>query len=268
MKRIFFVSFVLLSFYLNVGGCLIDKNVTDFTFQLPQKTFSVDTATLPNPNTTDIPCTVGPDSCAELSLDLECGAESLCVVVDPSRVPEVPCDPSDDPCPSLGPQFFCDPAEGFCGARLPFELMTRTDLANEVPELKTAGSYNFTTVRLDYIRMRVVENTFSASTPPVDLFVGPETSATLHVPSSEPPTLSPGVEKVGRVASIPAGVSGHTEDVALVSGGSAAITNFCRTPEVPFHMFVYSEILVAGGDPIPQGRLVLEVDSAATVGLQ
>lgn len=267
MKRIAFVAIASLSFYLNVGGCLIDDSVTDFTFKLPQKNFSVDTGAYQPPTETSIPCVASPDSCLELSADLSCGTGGYCQVDDPAYVPEIPCSAGDDPCPSLGSEFSCDLTSQLCQARVSFELVSVTDLANEVPELETVGSYNFTTVRLDYIHMRVLENTFSVATPPVDVFVAPETTVTLYVSGSSPPTLSPGVEAVGRVPSIPAGVSGHIEEVQLTAGGSAAITNYCRTPQIPFNLFVASEIVVQGGDPIPQGKLVLQVDSAATVSL-
>lgn len=267
MKRYLVFSFVLASFYLNVGGCLIDDSVNDFQFQLPQKTFSVDTGAFNPPTVTDIPCQPSPDSCLAMSSDLECGTGGFCEVVDPSTVPSIPCTAQDDPCPSLGEQFSCNLAAEVCEVIIPFELVTVTDLANEVPELETVGQSGFTSVRLDYIRMKVLENTFSVPTPPVDLFVAPETVATLYVPGSNPPTLASGVERVGQVPSIPAGVSGQTENVELSPGGNAAITDYCREPSVPFHMFVYSEIVLSGGDPIPEGRLTLQVDSAATVSL-
>lgn len=268
MRRMYLAGLVSLSFSLNVGGCLIDDSVTDFTFQLPQKNFSVDTASFTPPTVTTIPCTQSPDSCLDLSPDLSCGTTNYCEVDDPTHVPEIPCTAQDDPCASLGSEFSCDLGSQVCQVTIPFELVTETDLANEVPELETVGSSDFTSVRLDYLRMRVLENTFSVATPPVDVFVAPQTTVTLYVPGSNPPTLSPGVEAVGEVPSIPAGVSGHTEEVALTTGGSAAITGYCRTPEIPFNIFVYSEIVLQGGDAVPQGRLVLQVDSAATVSLQ
>lgn len=188
-------------------------------------------------------------------------------MADPDYIPEIPCDAQDDPCSSFGSEFSCNLSSQVCQVRVTFELVTLTDLANEVPELETVGSYNFTTVRLDYIRMKVLENTFSVPTPPVDVFVAPETTVALFVTGSDPPTLSPGVEAVGTVPSIPAGVSGHSEEVVLTAGGNAAITRFCRSPEIPFNIFVFSEVVVQGGDPLPQGRLMLQVDSAATVSL-
>lgn len=267
MRRLSLLLTICLSFYLNVGGCLIDDSVTDFTFHLPQKNFSVDTGQYTPPTVTTIPCTASPDTCVQLSDDLECGTSSYCEVVDTSHVPEIPCTTQDNPCSQMGDEFSCNTAAGVCQVTIPFELVTETDLANEVPELEAVGNADFTTVKLEYIRMRVLENTFSAATPPVDIFVAPETTVTLYVPQSDPPTMSPGVQAVGQVPSIPAGVSGQTEEVVLTTGGSAAITEYCRHPEIPFNIFVYSEIVLVGGDPIPQGKLVLQVDSAATVGL-
>jgi hypothetical protein len=253
--------------FLNVGGCILDDDIDDFAFALPEKTFSFDTGTYESPTQTDIACQPSPDTCAELSADLRCGAGDTCEIVDPEVVPNVPCEAGNDPCPSFGEEFSCNEAAGVCEVTIPFELHTVTNLSDEVPELEEVGSSEFTTVRFNYIRMDVQENTLSIPTPPVDFYVAPEAVGSLWVPGSNPRTLDPQVEHVGTVPSIEPGISGHWVEVDLAPGGEAALTEYCRTPDVPFNLFVYTEITLQGGDPIPQGTLTLQVDAEAVVGL-
>lgn len=248
-------------------SCILDPSVDDFTFQLPRKTFSLDTTAYEVPSTTDISCTASPDSCAQISPDLTCGPAGTCEVVDPTSVPDIPCSDGNDPCSQLGEQFSCNLARQTCQLTLSFELLTTTNLADEVPELKTVGSSRFTTVRFEHIRMAVKENTYPVDTPPVHFFVAPASVSSLYVPGSDPPTLDPQANEVGTVPVIPAGVSGQSVDVQTKPEGEAALTEYCRTPDVPFNLFVYAEITLAGGDPIPQGLLTIEVDAQATVGL-
>jgi hypothetical protein len=261
-----FALFVSLSL-LNMGGCLLDDDIDDFSFALPEKTFSFDTGAYEPPAQTEITCQPSPDSCAQLSADLQCGSGGTCEIVEPNEVPSIPCDASNDPCPSFGEEFSCNEAAGVCQVTIPFELVTTTNLSDEVPELETVGTSDFTTVKFNYIRMYVQENSLSIATPPVEFFVAPDTVGSLWVPGSDPLTMDPQVEKVGTVPSIDPGVSGHTKDVELTPGGEAALTDYCRTPDVPFNLFVYAEITLQGGDPLPQGALTLQVDAEATVGL-
>lgn len=257
----------ILWIFLLGSSCILDPSVNDFTFQLPRKTFSFDTTQHPIPTTSDIPCTPSPDSCASISEDLACGAGGTCEVIDPTHVPRIACSEGDDPCGQLGEGFSCDLTSQTCQVTIPFELVTTTNLADEVPELKTVGSSSFTSVRFDHIRMYVQENTFAVDTPPVDFYVAPVSVSTLWVPGSTPPTLDPQAAKVGTVPSIPAGVSGESVDVETTPTGKTALTDYCRTPEEPFNLFVYTEIALSGGDPVPTGALAIEVDAKATVGL-
>lgn len=250
------------------SGCILDPSVNDFTFQLPRKTFSFDTTQHQIPTTTDIPCTPSPDSCTDLSEDLVCGAGGTCDVIDPTHVPRISCSDGNDPCSQLGTEFSCNLGTQTCQVTIPFELVTTTNLADEVPELKTVGSSSFTSVRFDHIRMYVQENTYPVDTPPVDFYVAPASVSSLWVPGSTPPTLDPQATKVGTVPTISAGLSGESVDVETTPAGKAALTDYCRTPEVPFNLFVYAEIALSGGDPVPSGVLTIEVDAQATVGLK
>ncbi len=267
MLRFSSIPLVIAVYFMNIGGCLLSSNIDDFEFQLPEKTYSFDTSEYDAPTQTNIDCTPSPDSCAAMSSDLVCGSSNKCEIVNPDVVPTIPCSASNDPCPSLGDEFSCDVVKGACQVTIPYELVSTTNIAEEVPSLKTVGSYNWTTVRFKHIRMVVEENTFSMNTPEVEFFVAPESVGSLWVPGSDPQTLDPQVEKVGTVESIPAGVSGQTVEVQRTVGGDEALTGYCRTPDVPFNLFVYSEIVLKGGDPIPQGVLTLKIDARAVVSL-
>ncbi len=253
-----------------LGGCIIDSSVDDFEIKLPAKSFHIDTAQINYPTviTMTQACVASPaDSCAAISDDLFCNSNGDCEVTEPTVLPDIPC-ANDTECSDLfGEQFSCNQTDGACQATIGFELSTPVNLADEVPELSDLGSSQFTRVRFSYVRMQVEENTFSIPTPEVELYIAQEAVATLWVPDSDPPEMDSGVRPVGVVDSIPASTSGHTVDVQLDPVGDAALTEYCRTPEVTFKFFVYSEVTLRAGDPIPQGALTLSIDSAAIVSL-
>jgi hypothetical protein len=91
--------------------------------------------------------------------------------------------------------------------------------------------------------------------------------ATLWLPATDPPVMDPDVWAVGVVPPIAAATSGHSVDVELDPNGNAALTEYCRTPQVTFKFFVYAEMTFRAGDPIPEGALTLRVDAAAVVSL-
>jgi len=251
------------------GGCIISDDVDDFEIKLPAKSFHLDTGQVSPPTvlTMSQACVASPDSCAAISPDLFCNTDGDCEVTDPTVLPTIPCGLDSDCSEVLGETFTCNQADAACQTTVGFELSTPVNLAEEVPELQDVGSSQFTTVRFSYVRMLVQENTFSIATPQVDLYIAPETVATLWVPDSDPPTIDSDVWVVGVVDSIAASTSGHTVDVDLDPGGDAALTEYCRTPSVTFKFFVYAEMTFRAGDPIPQGALTLRIDSAAIVGL-
>lgn len=254
------------------GGCIISPDVTDFEIKLPDKGFHFDTAQFSllafdvTPN-----CVVAPDdSCAAFSDgQLFCNVDGDCELEDPTVLPDIPCGSDADCSTIFGADggFTCNQTDGACQTTVGFELSTPVNLADEVPELDDLGSSQFTKVRFSYVRMLVEENTFSLPTPEVELYIAPETVATLWVPESDPRTIDPDVWPVGVVDSIAASTSGHTVEVELHPDGDAALSEYCRTPSVTFKFFVYAEMTFRAGDPIPQGALTLRIDAAAIVGL-
>lgn len=252
------------------GGCIISSDVDDFEIKLPDKSFHFDTGQVTPPSVIVMPqaCVASPaDSCAAISDDLFCNGDGDCEVVDPTVLPDIPCDADVDCSDLFGESFSCNQSDGACQATVGFELSTPVNLADEVPELQDLGSSQFTTVRFSYVRMLVQENTFSVATPTVELYIAPEAVASLFVPDSDPPELDASVHPVGVIDPIAAATYGQTVDVQLDANGDAALTEYCRTPTVTFKFFVYAEMTFRAGDPIPQGALTLVVDAAATVGL-
>jgi len=253
-----------------LGGCIISSDVDDFEIKLPDKSFHFDTGQVSPPTVLIMPqaCVSSPqDTCATVSADLFCNSDGDCEVVDPTVLPDIPCSVDVDCSDLFGEGFTCNQTDAACQATVGFELSTPVNLADEVPELQDVGSSQFTKVRFSYVRMIVEENTFTLPTPEVELFIAPETVATLWVPNSDPPAIDPDVWPVGVVDSIAAATSGHTVEVVLDPTGDAALTEYCRTPSVTFKFFVYSEMTFRAGDPIPEGALTLRIDAAAVVGL-
>ena len=252
---------------LALGSCILDSNIDDFTFELPEKTFEVDTDQIEVPTQTSIPCVPDPDSCAQLSPDLVCGAGDVCEVLDPDVIPAIPCDAQDDPCAELGPEFSCDLGAGSCVGEFYFSLMAPVNLSSEVPELQTIGQAPLVSVEFDHVSMRVEENSLTVATPEIVFYLSPQTVSSLWVAQTDPPQLSPGVVKMGTLPPIPASTWGMTEDVVLDAQGNATLTQYCREPSVPFNMFAGTVMTLRAGDPVPSGRIRLVVDAAATASL-
>lgn len=253
-----------------LGGCIISSDVDDFEIKLPEKSFHFDTGQVSPPSVIAMTpaCVASPaDSCAAISADLFCNLDGDCEVTDPTVLPVVPCILDSDCSDLFGETFTCNQTDAACQTTVGFELSTPVNLADEVPELQDLGSSQFTRVSFSYVRMVVEENTFSLATPEVELYIAPETVATLWVPDSDPPEIDGDVWAVGVVGSIAASTSGHKVDVQLDPNGDAALTEHCRTPAVTFKFFVYAEMTFRAGDPIPQGALTLRIDAAAIVGL-
>ncbi len=253
------------------GSCIISSDVDDFEIRLPEKEFRFDTGSPDSAPPAVIvmsqPCVASPvDSCAAMSEDLFCNEDGDCELVDPTVLPTIPCDDTLQCVELLGDSASCNQTDGACQFTQEFELHTRVELANEVPELADLGGSSLTTVQFSYVRMLVLENTLTLATPPVSLYIAPDAVASLYLPDS-PLVLDPDVRVVGVIDPIPAATSGQTVDVVLDPDGDAALTEYCRTPEVPFKLFVHAQMTFRAGDPIPQGALTLRIDSAAVVGL-
>lgn len=249
-------------------GCLLDSDVDDFTFQLPEKTYQIDTAEIELPARTAIACSAAVDPCPDISADLQCNQSAgLCELKDSTRVPSVACSETDDPCAEIGDEFTCDLEAGTCRASFAFELVSAVHLSDEVPELETVGNTGLASVRFEYVRMKVVENTLTMPTPPVEIFVAPQAVATLYEAGSNPPRLNAGVVQVGTMPSIAAATSGMSVDVETTAAGDSALTAFCREPAEPFNFLTLTVIELAAGQPLPQGAVTLEVDAVAVASL-
>jgi hypothetical protein len=252
---------------LILGSCILDPSIDDFTFELPEKTFQVDTDQIQVPTRTTLECVPDPDSCAQLSPDLVCGAGNVCEVLDPEEIPAIPCDAEDDPCPALGPEFSCDLGAGSCMGKFYFSLMSPVNLSSEVPELQTIGQAPLVSVEFDHVSMRVEENSLSVPTPEIRFYLSPQTVSSLWVAQTNPPQLSPGIVPMGTLPPVAANTWGMTVPVALDAQGNATLTEYCRQPSVPFNMFAGTVIELHAGDPVPSGKIKLVVDSAATASL-
>jgi hypothetical protein len=267
MRLLTIVGCLVLAAVLPAWNCIVGNDVTDFTFKLPEKTFTVDTATIAVPTQTTIPCQPSPDTCAGLSPDLECGVASVCQLKTPDTIPALPCSATDDPCSQLGPQFTCDLGAGSCMGAFSFELKAPVNLSTEVPELQSVGQAPLVKVSFDYVRLRVEENTLTVDTPPIVFYLSPQSVSTLWVAESNPPQLSEGIVIMGSLPAIQAATWGMTVDVALDPTGNATLTSYCKQPSVPFNMFAGTTIELHAGDLIPQGRITLVVDAAAQASL-
>ncbi len=228
-------SFLLLSLlplFLLSSCAIVDDSITDFTFRLPEKEFSVDTA--------------------QFGMDLSAHEE----------IPSVAC-PGSPACSELGTDFSCG-TSGTCEATITYDLKSDIiRLSEEVEEFAVVTSQDHVNVSFKYIQMEVMVNTLNFDLPPMELYIAPQSVTTLFDGNGN---LSAGVILLGTLDEIPAGTT-DIMDINLSPNGQQTLTEFVSRPDVPFYLFVAGSTTFSGGDPIPTGRLDVRVHSAATASI-
>ncbi|MCD6499123.1 MAG: hypothetical protein J7M25_12605 [Deltaproteobacteria bacterium] len=265
MKRLFFLSMPILAMFV-LGNCILSKNVDDFDFQLPNKTFEVDVSLLGLSTTTDIQCSGAVDTCSQVNAALVCDKQAgYCTLAQNSTFPNIDCS-AQDICQSFGEVVHCDGS--VCRAAVPLQLSASVNLAEEVPELKDVANLTFTEVRLKDLYMDIEVNSLGIDLPPMDLYVGPDALATLTL-DGDGNVTDMDVSKVGTIPVTPAGFTGRQE-VDMSDAGRHSLTKRMKTPAVPFRFFLVAQIALDPGDPLPDltaGQVQGVVSGHATASL-
>ena len=228
-------SLIALALAVPLVGCgLVDPNITNFDLALPNKTFTIDSANWGLMNAdqlTSQTCTVSPDPCAA-------AAEQACAM---------------GACIAQ-----CNATSLTCDLTLFVSLFTPVDLLVEKPELATIQDEPVIDVTIDAITYRVMENTLNVATPEMKVYAAPMTVTRAGDPLAR---------EIGTVPAIPAGMTMGETDVVLSPTGKATLAEFMGDFKTPFNIIVGSNLLVQQGDPVPAGKLVVNVGVKAHAGV-
>jgi hypothetical protein len=218
-----------------LAGCgLISDDIDDLDLSLPSKTYTVDTSSwqfMGDP---------------QMLLGWDCGGgnEGVC-----PTIAEQVCTAGQ--CESVcGPQSTCDMI-------IPVHPFTTINLAQEKEELATINEQALVEVVVDTIEYAVTENTLDITTPPLVLYVAPE--------SVMDPDDSLAVE-VGTIAPVPPMTTVPTTRLELTSAGHARLVQAMTDFRTPFNVMVAADIVLRNGDTLPTGRITtsMTIDAHAS----
>jgi len=220
-----------------VGGCgLVSSDVTNFDLTLPDKSFTIDTASW------EIDATQ-----AEMLLATSCSnSPSVCNSVAQTAC-EMDCAGS------------CNATSQTCDLELRVGLYRPIDLVMERPELKSINDEPVIKVTLDSVTYDVTTNTLNVDTPELTLYVAPM--------SVMEPT-DPQAKAIGTIEAAAAGMTtGTAQQIAFTANGKAELVGMMNNFKTPFNVIVGSTLLVQAGQPVPAGKLDAVVHIKAHAGL-
>jgi hypothetical protein len=210
-----------------ISGCWLLNDATKFSIETEWQYFSIDSASL--------------------GLTVPSG----------TAVPAVPCNQVNDVCKTSGSGiackgggFTCEIAcgsKGTCGIQANAIQSTSIDLSQQIKNNTQASALS--KVSLQRVIYHVTENTLNFDTPQFDVLVGPAGST------------SPGdtsVYLLGVVPAIPLG-SMPKEAMVVTEIGKDSMSGFVKAYQTPFQLLVHETLSFASGDPIPQGRLAVQI---------
>jgi hypothetical protein len=213
---------------------LISSDVADFELNLPDKSFSIDTAgwqidetqaqTLFNTN-----CSQAPSVCntaAQMACDMSCSGT---------------CGASDR-----------------CELQLDVGLYKPINLVEEKPELKSINDQPIIKVTIDSVNYQVTSNTLNVATPELKLYVAP---------MSVMDPKSPEAVEIGTIAPVAAGAIVPLTPVLFNATGKEKLVSMMSAYKTPFNVIIGSTLTVSGGQMIPQGKLDAVVRIRAHAGL-
>jgi len=230
MVRIY--AFVLTAL---AGGCgLISSDITDVDLSLPNKTYTVDSA-------------------------------SFGVTGDPGPVLSMTCTPSSGACELAAMQVCPDgQCRGACGDTntceliIPVHPFTTVDLAAEKPELATINDQALIDVTIDTITYAVSENTMDTQTPPLTLYVAPANVMTPDDPAAVP---------IGTIPPVTPGMTVPVTQIEMTTVGRTRLVQAMQDFRTPFTVLIAADIVIGMGDAIPTGRMTTTLSITAHAGI-
>jgi hypothetical protein len=219
------------------SGCgLISSDVTDFDLTLPDKEFTVDSASW------DVT-----EQEAQAFLSTRCDTSPL-VCSSAAR----------QACP-MNCSGECNETTDTCDLALDVSLVQAVDLLNEKPELKSINDEPLIKVTIDSVTWEVTANTLNVATPEMLVYVAPESVMDPNDPQAK---------AIGTIMPVAAEtLTDGPQQLAFTPTGKADLIAIMSTFRNPFNVIVGSTLVVRSGDPLPAGRLDAVVHIKAHAGL-
>jgi hypothetical protein len=220
-----------------VSACgLVDSNVADFNLALPEKQFTVDSATWNVNASTATPFLT--TSCA--AMPTICGQAAASV------------------CKAASCKGSCDAISKTCVLSLGVSNYKTIDLVTEKPELKTINDQPVIKVSIDRVSYSVATNTLNVDSPEMTIYVAP---ATVMSPTDAQ------AKAIGTIPSVKAGTTLPATDIVFTSTGRAELIATMSNFKVPFNVIVGSTLMVSSSTMIPTGKMDSGVQITAHAGL-
>jgi hypothetical protein len=213
---------------------LISSDVTNFNLDLPDKNFSIDTASW-NVN----------QQAAMTVLNTMCSSSSQCQTA------------AENAC-AMDCSGTCN-ASMRCTINLDVGLHSSVNLLMEKPELQQINDKSVIEVEIDDVTYVVAQNTLNVGTPEIAVFVAPM--------SVMDPT-DPQAKRIGTIEPIAAGTTITTaQKMTFTADGRANLNATMGNFKTPFNLIVGSTLAVTAGTPIPSGRLDATIKVRAHAGI-
>jgi hypothetical protein len=219
---------------LLVSGCgLISSDVTNFNLDLPEKKFSVDTASW----NVD-------QQMAMAVLNTPCSMSSQCM-----QAAEAAC--------AMDCSGTCN-MQSRCSINLDVGLHTSVNLLMEKPELQSINDKSVIDVTIDDLTYVVEANTLNVPTPEMKIYVAP---VTVMDPKD------PMAKQIGTIPAVEAGMTIPSAKMMFTAMGRENLTATMGNFKTPFNIIVGSTLTMSSGMPVPTGRLDATIKVRAHAGL-
>lgn len=201
-----------------LAGCLLlDSDKIAITYDVEPQQFQQDFGTASG-NLQDVPCAANPSICS--TVQAPAGTSAAC-------------------------------ESGKCALTAELRFRQGVTLASQKSfPSQVANSSVVSQVAVNRVRYWLNTNTLTFATPPLAVYVGPQTAQR---------ETDPGVSRLGTMPAIAAGARTCTADkpceMDLTPEGKGVLGTFARDYKTPFSILVAGKITVSGGQPMPAGRI-------------
>jgi hypothetical protein len=230
-----------------LSGCgLISSDVTNFNLDLPDKTFSVDTA--------------------RWNVSQQAADAYLKTTCDPQQPPPNVCNSAASNACAMGCTGSCAP-DNHCELTLQVSAHQSVDLLTEKPELKTINDEPIIKVTIDSVQYAVTANTLDIATPEMRIYVAPMAVMDPNDPMAK---------QVGSVGPVQPGETVSLRDITFTDGTDAVgddqrgrqnLIDVMSNYKNPFNVLIGAKLVVQMGDTVPSGKLDALIHIKAHAGL-
>lgn len=183
-------------------------------------------------------------------------SNAMGISVPGTSVPTVPCnvgcDTSGITCGggTYGCAVTCG-GNNNCEIEVTAEVSVKVDLSTQIKNQFGAKALSKVSLSQAFYRIADGNNSLNFDTPKIELFIGPNSAST---------TSDPGVVPFATLPTIKGGeVFAQKELQDITPAGSEALSGFVLNYQTPFRFLVKATLKFSSGQPLPQGRIMLEL---------